>query len=315
MPFQDEDEVAVEQTRTPSGVEKVFRKIFIEDWSLKLLSLGITLVLWLVVTGQNEPVNTHVNIQLNFIRPQSLEISNDPPKTVEVTLSGSRSKLDNLSAPDLIATIDITDLRAGERMLRLSERAQLSLPHGVRVLGFSPSAIPVRLEPLVEKEVPVAPRVEGKPAEGFEIYSTTASPVTVTVRGPSGRLNLLDKASTETIWLAGQKDSFTASNVAIDVPDSKIELLNPAVSVRVELGERRMEKVFSNIPVSSVAKVVPHSATITVLGITHDVETLKPEDLKIVLNDALEPHLELPVALQGRITLKSITPAKFTQSK
>src|SRR5262245_4971083 len=183
MPFQDVDEVAEDRTRTPSGVEKVLRKIFVEDWSLKLLSLGITIVLWLVVTSQNEPVNTHVNVQLNFVRPQSLEISNDPPKTVEVTLSGSRSKLDNLSAPDLIATIDITDLRAGERMLRLSERAQLALPHGVRVLTFSPTAIPVRLEPLLEKEVVVAPRIEGRPADGYEVYSTSSSQPTVTVRG------------------------------------------------------------------------------------------------------------------------------------
>jgi len=315
MPFQDEDEVSVEQARSPSGVEKVLRKIFVEDWSLKLLSLGITLVLWLVVTSQNEPVNTHVNIQLNFVRPQSLEISNDPPKTVEVTLSGSRSKLDNLSAPDLIATIDITDLHAGERMLRLSERAQLALPHGVRVLSFSPSAIPVRLEPLVEKEVPVAPRIEGKPAEGFDIYSSASNPPTVTVRGPSGRLNSLEKAATETIWLAGQRESFTATNVAIDIPDSKIELLDPAVSVQVEIGERRMEKTFVNVPVSGTVKVDQHSANITILGVARDVESLKSEDIKIVLNDALEPHLELPAALQGKVLLKSITPSKFTQSK
>jgi len=144
MPFQDVEEISAEPTRAPSGVEKVLRRLFVEDWSLKLLSLGITLVLWLFVTSQNEPVTTHVNVQLNFVRPQSLEISNDPPKSVDVTLTGSRSKLDGLSALDLVATIDITDQRAGERMLRLSDRAEIHLPHGVKIEGFLPGAIPTR---------------------------------------------------------------------------------------------------------------------------------------------------------------------------
>ena len=104
MPFQDleDDDVAPDLGRAPSRVEKWLRRIFLEDWSLKILSLAIAIVLWLVVTGQNEPVTAHVNVQLNFIRPQMLEISNDPPRTVDVMLTGSRNKLDDLTALDLV---------------------------------------------------------------------------------------------------------------------------------------------------------------------------------------------------------------------
>jgi len=137
MPFQDIDEVSTsEPKRAPSSVEKLLRRIFVEDWNLKLLSLAITMVLWLVVTGQNEPVTAHVNVQLNFIRPQALEISNDPPKTVDVMLTGSRNKLDDLSSLDLVATVDISDQRAGERVLRLADKAVISLPQGVKIDGF-----------------------------------------------------------------------------------------------------------------------------------------------------------------------------------
>ena len=117
MPFQDVDEIATPDPTpaAPSRAEQLLRRIFLEDWSLKLLSLAIAVVLWLLVTGQNEPVTAHVNVQLNFIRPQSLEISNDPPRSVDVMLTGSRSKLDDLSSLDLVATVDISDQRAGER--------------------------------------------------------------------------------------------------------------------------------------------------------------------------------------------------------
>src|SRR4029078_13515759 len=105
MPFQDVDEVETpELARRPNRAVKLARKIFLEDWSLKLLSLAIAMVLWLVVTGQNEPVTTNGNVQLNFTRPQSLEISNDPPRTVDVMMTGSRNKLDDLTALDLVAT-------------------------------------------------------------------------------------------------------------------------------------------------------------------------------------------------------------------
>src|ERR1700741_4902478 len=108
MPFQDIDEVSeVESPRPPSRVERLLRKIFVEDWNLKLLSLGITLLLWFVVTGQNTPISTHTSVQLRFIRPEALEISNDPPRSVEVLLTGSKHKLDELDRTSLIATIDI----------------------------------------------------------------------------------------------------------------------------------------------------------------------------------------------------------------
>src|SRR5215211_7361812 len=156
MPFQDEDEVVTPGPRpAPNRVEKLVRRIFFEDWSLKLLSLAIAVVLWLLVTGQNEPVTAHLNVQLNFIRPQSLEISNDPPRTVDVMLTGSRNKLDDLTALDLVATVDLSDQRSGERILRLADKAQISLPQGVKVDGFQPSAIPIRLEAILERQVAV----------------------------------------------------------------------------------------------------------------------------------------------------------------
>src|SRR5918997_6971529 len=176
MPFQDIDEVTPLDPRpAPGRTETLLRRIFLEDWSLKLLSLAIAVVLWLLVTGQNEPVTAHVNVQLNFIRPPALEISNDPPRTVDVMLTGSRNKLDDLTSLDLVATVDISDQRAGERVLRLTDKAKISLPQGIKVDGFQPSAIPIRLEQIIERQIAVELKVEGKPENGFEVYGVHPS--------------------------------------------------------------------------------------------------------------------------------------------
>ena len=49
MPFGDTNPF----TRAPSFAERWLRRVFIEDWSLKLLALAITLILWFVVSGHD----------------------------------------------------------------------------------------------------------------------------------------------------------------------------------------------------------------------------------------------------------------------
>jgi YbbR domain-containing protein len=316
MPFQDVDEVATPEPMRPARnrAEQFLRRIFVEDWSLKLLSLAIAIVLWLLVTGQNQPVTAHVNVQLNFIRPQSLEISNDPPRTVDVMLTGSRNKLDDLTSLDLVATVDLSDQRAGERVLRLADKAQITLPQGIKVDGFQPSAIPIRLEEIVDRQVTVEPKLEGKPAEGFEVYRVYPSKSSISVRGPASRVNSLQKITTESVWLAGHRESFTAQNVALDVSDPKVDLLEPMVNVEIEIGEKRIEKTYSGIAViaSQGSKVQPATTSVTLLGVASFLDSLKAEDLKVVLDSNLQPRLELPDALKGKVVLKSVGTAKFS---
>jgi YbbR domain-containing protein len=319
MPFQDVDEITETPNTVvapPSRLEKLLRKLFIEDWSLKLLSLAIALVLWLLVTGHNQPVTAHVNVQLNFIRPPSLEISNDPPRTVDVMLTGSRNKLDDLTSLDLVATVDISDQRAGERVLRLADKAQISLPQGVKVDGFQPSAVPVRLEPIIERQVPVDPKIEGKPADGYEVYSAQTNKASVTLRGPDSRVAALPRVPTESIWVAGHKESFMATNVAVDVSDPKVDVIDPVVNVDVEIGERRVERTFNGVAAHDHDgyEVKPSTASVTLLGPANMLVSLKPDDISLIV-DISGPKLELPPALNGKVILKSTQPAKFLLGK
>lgn len=314
MPFQDVDEVETSDPRAPSRAAKLARKLFLEDWGVKLLSLAIALVLWLVVTGQNEPVTAHVNVQLNFIRPQMLEISNDLPRTVDVMLTGSRSKLDDLTALDLVATVDISDQQPGERVLRLAGKAVISLPQGVKVDGFQPSAIPIRLEQIIERQMAVEPKLEGKPADGYQVYGVRPSKSAVMVRGPESRVNALQKLETESIWLSGRKQTFTAENLGIDVPDPKVDLVDPVVDVQIEILELPVEKTFSGVALANVVSGEPPTWTITVSGPPSILDKLKPEDLKIGLapvgiRSQMERRLLVPPEFEGKVTLKSIKDA------
>ncbi|MEP6743074.1 MAG: CdaR family protein [bacterium] len=243
MPFQDIDDEAdvTPIPRPPSAFERGLRRVFLEDWGLKLLALVITLALWLAVTGQNTPVTLRVSgVQLNFLRHEGLEISNELPSTIEVVLTGSPGKLDRIGPRDLVATIDISDQKPGERIVRLSrDRVQMDLPEGVTLQGFHPATLPIRLEPRLETQLDVEVKFEGTLPEGFELASYTATPAKVRLRGPADRINALHKALTETVWLDGKKESFNLSNVAINIPDPRVDVLDPTVDIHVEIVEKK----------------------------------------------------------------------------
>jgi YbbR domain-containing protein len=242
MPFQDiDDEATAPIQRPPNVLERWVRKILLEDWNLKLLAVAITAVLWLAVTGQNEPKTLRVpGVRLSFLKQKGVEISNEPPGSVEVILSGSPDKLKDIESGGLVATVDVSDQKPGERVIRLSpDRVKMDLPPGVKIQSFQPTTIPIRLVPSMESQIDVEVKFEGKLPEGYEIARFSTSPAKVRVSGPSDRVNALRKAMTETVWLDGKTESFSIPNVAINIPDPKIDLFDPTVEVRVEIAVKR----------------------------------------------------------------------------
>ena len=242
MPYQDTDDTEITRLpRTPTAPERLLRKLFLEDWGLKLLALAIAFALWLGVTGQNKPVTLRVSgVQLNFLQPAGLQISNDPPATVDVILTGSKDKLDRITPRDLIANVDLSDQRAGERIIKLSlDRVKVDLQEEVKIQGFHPATVAIRLEPLIEAQLDVEVRFEGKLPEGYEVSNVSVNPAKVRLRGPADRINALRKAITETVWLDDKKGSFNVSHVEVSVPDPKIDILDPAVDIHVEVTEKK----------------------------------------------------------------------------
>jgi len=244
MPFQDiDDATETPLPQPPTQFERWLRKIFFEDWGLKLLALGITIVLWLAVTGQNKPVTQRLSgVQLNFLKHPGLEISNDPIGSLEVTVHGSPGLLDQLKLRDLVVTVDISSQKAGERVVRLSPQSvRMDLPPGVKIMSFRPATIPIRLEPTVELALDVEVKLEGNVSDDYEVTGTSVNPSRIRVRGPADRVNLLQKATTETVRVDGRKESFSLQRVAINIPDPKIEIIDPNVEVRVEITPRKRD--------------------------------------------------------------------------
>jgi YbbR domain-containing protein len=321
MPFQDPNDPQIHVLRRPHVAERWLRKIFVEDLNTKLLALAITLALWFAVTGQKTPLTIRIaGVQLSFILADGVEIGNDPPGKVDVTLTGSKDTLSQINPMELVATVLVGDLKTGNRVVRLSgDRVTLHLPEGVRIEGFQPATISVRLEPSVERQVDVDVKLDGKVAEGYEVYGVSANPAQVRLRGPAGHVNTIAKAPTESISLDGKRDSFDMSQTAIDIGDQKVALREAVVSVHVDVGERSVERTFNDVRVrlADGSEAQPRVArSVTLSGPPSAFAQLLAGDFKVVVDpNNTNARVELPRAIQDKVKLRSIKPQSFSVAK
>lgn len=302
-------------------VQDWLHALLFEDWILKLLALAIAVGLWYGVTSQREPAVYRLRgVQLDFLLPSDMEIGNEPRDEVEVTLRGDRQSLEQIVVRNLVARVDISGLKPGERVARLSpEKVTMDLPSGVHIEKIEPGTIPVRLERSVERLLPVEARLEGDPPEGYEIRDVRIVPPEVKVRGPQSHVEALANAPTESILLEGQRESLTLPQTAIDILDRKVVPLDPVVNIYVEIGEERVEKSFANVVVrgADASRLVrPARATVTLRGARSVVAGLSSEALGVVVEEASDgagrPRLLLPQGADGRVEVVSIEPAKFS---
>ena len=244
MPFRDKSSRSLQSLRAPNTTERLLRRAFFKDWNLKLLALAVTLGLWFAVSGQRTlTARKFRNVQLHFQLPTNMEIGNDARDEINLTLAGAESDLDLISASDLTATIDVSDRTQGERIVQLTPgRLKIDLPNGVLLEKIEPGSIQLRLEPIVERDLEVEPRLEGKLAEGYEVQQVSVTPNRVRVRGPASHINALVKAPTETISLEGRHQSFSLTQTAIDIPDQRVQVVEAVVDVFIEVQPLRPPK-------------------------------------------------------------------------
>ena len=92
----------------------------IRNFGLKVLSIFIAALLWLVVAGDSVVERVlRVPVELQNL-PSELEIVSNPPDTVEVRLRGSSGTLSRMAPGDVAAVIDLRAARPGRRLFHLT---------------------------------------------------------------------------------------------------------------------------------------------------------------------------------------------------
>lgn len=301
----------IEKEQRQQFWRRIFRRIFLEDWGTKLVALGISLALWLGVTGLRAPTTVRLkNVTLNARASNDMEITNSPVQEVDVVITGDKRLVDRLNTRDLIVSADLTDVKPGDRIIQLTpETVRLELPNGVKLDEIQPNKIAVKIEKVEEREVDIRPDIEGNLPENLEVYAVSVVPSKVRVRGAESFIKSLDSISTEPISLNNRKESFGASQVGLTVVNPKVTLLDAIVEINVRIGEKRTERVFTVSIKSNVQSESKH-ASVVLYGARSVIEKLRAEDMHVEIQttgtNEPTPHLILPVDLQDKIEVRKI---------
>ncbi|CAN5541384.1 hypothetical protein BH10ACI3_BH10ACI3_07950 [soil metagenome] len=279
----------------------IIRKIFLEDWALKLIALVITFGLWFGVTGLSTPTTKRLTVPLVPSISNNTQITNTLIQDVDIVISGDKRRIEQVKPGDLEALLDLTDVPPGDRVISLSpENVSVALPQGIKLVEIPAYRIPVNLEAVEEKEVEVKIISDGMPAPGYEVYNSSSLPPKIRVRGPASFIKTLEYVQTEKIDLTGKKGEFTAKQVAVAADNPKAAVLNTVVDVYFRIGEKRVARSFTIAVAGSPGK----TASFTLYGPKTLLSKAKADSFKV--EDGAEPQLILPADLVDLVEIRKL---------
>lgn len=296
--------MAEAETSRPLLLKQIARKVFLEDWTTKLVALAITLALWIGVTGLSTPTTRQIaEVPLTLSYSNKTEITNASVQAVNIVISGDRRKVNQVTENNLVISLDLSDVPPGERVVELGpENVSIDLPLGVKLQEIRPNRIAVRLEAVEEKDVAVTVETAGEPAEGFEVYGETVNPPRVRVRGPASFIRGLSSVPTDRIDIAGKQADFLARQVPLSLSNPKATALESVVDVAFRIGEQRVEKSFT-VPAAGAGR----RATVVLYGGRSVLESISASEIRVEAGGGSDkPSVTLPEGIDGRVEVRRV---------
>jgi YbbR domain-containing protein len=274
-------------------------------FGLKVVSLALAMLVWMMVSAQRSQVERGLRIPLELQNlPENLEMVDVPQEAVDVRVRGDADALGRLAAGDLVASIDLSSAQPGRRLFHLSPD-RVKAPFAVEVTQVEPSTVAIRFEASATRVVRVQPSVEGEPAEGYIVGDTAAQPKTVEVVGPESALRHVTEVITEPVPVTGAKAAVHAV-VPIGVVEQGVRLKSVrSVTVNVDVilapAERQLNVPvrLRNLDAGLTAVVDPPAVKIRARGSRAAIDKLKDNSVGafVDLEGVGEGDYGLPVRL------------------
>lgn len=305
---------------------------------LKIMSVAVAVVVWLIVVNIDNPVGTNyytlTNVEL--INKEYVESSDTIGKmcmpeekqdSIRIAITTNKKIRDKIKVSDITATADLqqaVSLDTNPVMVPIT--VTCSVP-GVTLndIKVTPQNLSVNLDEKETQEFVVnVSRGDTKPGKDYEVGSLTANPEKVRITGPKSLVNKIDKVNA-TISLDGNTQDFT-QDVNLTIIDKNQEALSDSEmnSLRIENNAKvsvtaRLWKIRQGVGISAgyvgspasgyqVGTVTTVPDTISVAGSTEGLETLTQNDNTITIPaDSIDISGESR-DVERKISLKDLLP-------
>ena len=269
---------------------------------LKFLAVLIALVLWLAIVNVNDPEKTITvsNIPIS-VTNESAITSRDMVYNVKseqylnITVSGKRSIVSNLSAEDFRATASLKELSKVNSIPVDVTTKNASLGRKITIVKQSAQTILVDVENLEEKDfTDLVVEYTGKVADGYVAGLSSMSTDEVTVKAPTSIIDKIKKVAVR-CSLDGTNTNISKKCPVIlydknnkEIKSDEIELSDKKIRVNVNVLRAKQ------VPISTINKdelgkpadgyvvddVILSSDSITVYGSEESLDSIESLDIQ-----------------------------------
>lgn len=213
-------------------VSRRLRSIFIERLPVKATALFLSVVLWMVVAGE-EPSQEAVDVNLELALDSSLVLTSPRP-SIRAQVIGSTRELYKLFSQRPIVRRSFSG-EVADSVVVLLTPGDVQLPPGVdaRVSAVEPQTFTLRFDSLLQRRMPVRSSLRlVDPAGRVLLYEPRFEPETVTVTGQRRIVQELESISTarRTITV---RDTAISIEVLLDTLRLGVQVLPARVRARI----------------------------------------------------------------------------------
>lgn len=172
-------------------------RALLEQVATLALALLLAVIIWATAVRAADPViTTLLPLEVTVINARAdAQLVSQSVSTVFISIEGTESAVNELSAADFNAFIDLAEIPLGQHEVPIEIEYDLDLL--VEVTSQLPAQATVRLErveEVISRDIPVIVDVSGSVARGHRRDNPLFEPETIRVTGPQSRVNQLAEA-------------------------------------------------------------------------------------------------------------------------
>lgn len=263
------------------------KKALTKNLGLKVLALGFSILLWIIVVNIETPVmeKTYTGIQVTVTHPEivtnpgnTYQVA-DESKTVTVTVRAKRSVLEEIEAEDIRATADMRKLDTSTRSLIPVDITIPKYAGDYEEAYSNPPNIQVTIETGTTETFPIIPTASGTLRDGYELGELTANPETIKISGPQSVVDSIERVVAE-VDVSGlsRNEELEADMVLYDASGKIID----STLIDHNLGEEGLKVEVEVLHIKSFPVIFDVSGIQPAAGYDFNGITIQPETVKIV---------------------------------
>lgn len=291
-------------------------RLLSNDNVLKIVSLLLAVLLWLMVTSTQNQVDkrTFERVPIEFINlGTGLTRVSQSSQTASFTVQGGRRALGRLRKSDFKVRVDLKDQGPGELELPV-EVSPIRVGIGADVIAVTPERIRVVLDRFVSKLVPVDVREVGTLGEDLKWEKPLLSLQEVKVEGPEQKIRSVVAAVGQVDMTGVRPGQNLRRTVGLKPVDDKgkevvgVNLVQSAVDVDLRVSQLSPGRIVTVTPPQPTGRPAPG---FQVGGITIEPSAVKlrgPRDLHETWNQVVTEAISVegasqPITLEARVLL------------